>query len=142
MRCGSHTAEACGEREHRRRTGSEATWSPRPLAVSPVPSSPTADVAERAGRSEERSGACAATGPVPTPNLQPDEAPPAVGAVEQSRRSEGQTGTRSTRDLQSEGAPPAAPVGESRAGGRSDPQAGQEPVGTTPPPSEVRGDGS
>ena len=68
------------------------TWSPRPLAVSPVPSSPTTDMAERAGRSEEWSGVCAATGPMPTPNLQPEEAPPVVGAVEKSGQSEGQTG--------------------------------------------------
>ena len=65
-----------------------------------------------------------------------------MGAVEQSGRSKGQTGTRTTRDSQSEDALPAALVGESRVGGCSDPQAGQEPVGTTLPPSEVRGRGS
>ena len=31
-------------------------WSPRPLAVSPVPSSPVVDVVEQAGWSEERTG--------------------------------------------------------------------------------------
>ena len=44
------------------------TWSPRPLAVLLVPSSPVVDVVEQARRSEERTGACAATGPVPTPD--------------------------------------------------------------------------
>ena len=44
-------------------------WSLRPSAVSPVPSSPVVDVAERAGRSEEQTGACAAAGPVPMPDL-------------------------------------------------------------------------
>jgi len=45
------------------------TRSPRPLVASSVPSSSVVDVAERAGRSEEWSGARAATGPVPTPDL-------------------------------------------------------------------------
>ena len=46
----------------------------------------------------------------------------------------------STGDVQeSQDAPFAAPVGASRAEGHGDPQAGQEPVGTTPPPTEVRG---
>ena len=118
------------------------TRSPRPSVMSPVPSSPAADAAERAGRSEERSGAGAATGPAPTPDLQPEEAPLAVGMAEQLGRSKGQTGARSIRDLQSEDAPPAAPVGGSRAGSRSDPQAGQEPVRTAPTPFEVKGHGS
>ena len=72
-----------------------------------------ADTAERAGRSKERTDARAATGPVLTPDLQPEEALPAVGVVEQSSRFEGQTGARMTRDLQSEDAPSTALVGES-----------------------------
>jgi len=43
--------------------------SPRPLVALPVPSSPVADVAERAGWSEERTGTRAPMGPVPTPGL-------------------------------------------------------------------------
>ena len=129
------SADIIGERAVKR------PRSPRPLAASPVPSSSVAGMAEGAGRSEEWTDACAATELVPTMDLQPKEAFPVATAVEQSGRSEGQTGTRSTRDLQSEDALPAAPVGESRAGGRSDPQAGQEPVGTAPTPSEVRGAG-
>ena len=87
-------------------------------------------------------GARAATEPVPTPDLQPEEALPAASAVEQSGRSEGQIGARSVRDLQSKDASPAALVGESRAEGHSDPQAGQEPVGMTPILFEARGRGS
>ena len=109
------SADAVGRRAAKR------TRSPRPSAVSLVPSSPATDVAERAERSEERSGAHAATGLVPTPDLQPEEALPVVAAIEQSERSEAETGAWSIRDLQSEDAPPAASVRESRVGGRSDP---------------------
>ena len=101
------SADVAGERAVKR------TRSPRPLAAPPVSSLSVADVAERARRSEERTSAHAAMGPVLTLDLQPEEALPAVGVVEQSGWSEGQTGARSTRDLQSEDAPPAAPVGES-----------------------------
>ncbi|XP_066354964.1 uncharacterized protein [Miscanthus floridulus] len=118
------------------------TQSPCPSVVPPIPSSPMADAAEQDGRPEGRIGAPAVMGPVPTADSQPEEALLAVGAVEQSGRSEGQTSARTTRDLQSEDAPPTAPVRESQAGGHSDPQAGQEPVGMTLPPSKVRGRGS
>ena len=87
------------------------TWSPCPLVESLVPSPPTADAAEQGKRFEERAGTRASSGSVPT------------------------------RDSQPEDTPPTAPVGESRAEGHGDPQAGQEPVGTTPPPAEVRGCG-
>ena len=70
------SVDAIGKRAAKR------TRSPRLSAVSPVPLSPMADAAGGAERSEEQAGACAATGPVPTPDLQPEEAPPAVGAVE------------------------------------------------------------
>ena len=40
------------------------TRSPRPLVASSVPSSPVADSAEQAGRSEEWTGTCASPGPV------------------------------------------------------------------------------
>ena len=66
--------------------------SPCLSAVSPVLLSPVADAAEGARQFEEWTGARAATGPVPTPDLQPEEAPPVVGAVEKSGQSEGQTG--------------------------------------------------
>ena len=72
----------------------------------------------------------------------PEEAPPTVGVVEQSGQSEAETGVQSTRDLQSEDTSPDAPVGESRARGRSDPQAGKGLVRTAPTLSEVRGRGS
>ena len=45
------------------------TRSPRPSVASPVPSLLVADVAERAGWSEERTGTRAPMGPVPTPGL-------------------------------------------------------------------------
>ena len=86
--------------------------SPRPLAASSVPSPPVADAAEQAGRSEERAGTHPSSGLAPV------------------------------HDSQSKDASPASPIGASRAEGRGDPQAGQKPVGTTPPPAEVRGRGS
>ena len=64
-----------------------------------------------------------------------------MGAVERSGWSEEQTGVQMTCDLKSEDALPTALVRESRARGRSDPQAEQEPVRMTPPLSEVRGVG-
>ena len=57
------STDVVGERATKR------TPSPRLSAVSPVLSSPAVDAAERAGWSEEQSGACAATGPVPTSDL-------------------------------------------------------------------------
>ena len=97
------------------------TRSSCPSVALPAPSSPVADVARQARRSKERAGTCAAMGPVPTPDLRPEEAPPTMGAVKQSKQSKGQTGARSTRDSWSKDAPPAAPIGEPRARGRSDP---------------------
>ena len=88
------------------------TRSPRPSVASPVSSPPTADAAEQAGRFEEHSGTRASPGLVPA------------------------------RDSQLEDALPAAPAEASRVEGRGDAQAGQEPVGTTPPLTEVRGHGS
>ena len=70
------------------------------------------------------------------------EAPPAADVVEQAERFEEQTSARVSRDSQPEDASPPAPVGESRAKGHGDPQAGQEPAGTTLSPAEVRGHGS
>jgi len=64
------------------RHAAKRTRSPRPSVVSPVPSSPVADAAEQAGWPEERTGACAAMGPVLMPDSQLEEALPAVGAVE------------------------------------------------------------
>lgn len=130
------SADAVGERAAKR------TRSPRPLVASSVPSPPVADAAEQVRRSEERTGTCASPGPVTTRDSQPREAPPAADAVEQAGRSEEQTGARASRDSQPEDAPPPAPVGESRAEGHGDPQARQEPVGTTLSPAEVRGRGS
>ena len=75
------------------------TRSPRPSVASLVPSSPVADVAERAGQSKERTSPCAPMGLVPMPGSQPEEALPAVGVVEQSVRTEEQTCVRTTRDL-------------------------------------------
>ena len=80
------SADAVGGRAVKR------TRSPSPSVVSPVLSSPVVDAAEQAGRSEERTCACAVTGPVPTLDSQPEEALPAMGAVEQSGRSKEQTG--------------------------------------------------
>ena len=57
------SVDAVGERAAKR------TRSPHPSVVPPVPSSPAADAAERAGWSEEQTGVCAATGPVPTHDL-------------------------------------------------------------------------
>ena len=88
------------------------TRSSRPSAALPAPSSPVADVAGRARWSKGWPGNCAAIGPVPMLNLRPEEAPPTVGADEQSGWSKGRTGARSMRDSQSGDAPPAAPVGE------------------------------
>ena len=70
------SADAIGERVAKR------TRSSRPSAALPAPSSPVADAAGRAGRSKEWPDDRAATEPVPTPNLRPEEAPPTVGAVE------------------------------------------------------------
>ena len=50
------SADTVGERALKQ------TWSPRPSVAPPVPSPPTVDVAGRAGRSEERTGARAVTG--------------------------------------------------------------------------------
>ena len=44
------------------------TWSPCPSVVSPIPSSSMVDATEKNGRSEERTSACTAMGPVPTPD--------------------------------------------------------------------------
>ncbi|XP_066365354.1 uncharacterized protein [Miscanthus floridulus] len=112
------SADVVGERAVKR------PRSPRPLAASPVPSSSMVGAAERAGRFEERTGTRAATKPVPTTDLQLKEAFPGAAAVEWSRRSEAQTSVRSIHDLQSEDAPSAAPIRESWARGRSDPQTG------------------
>ena len=57
------SANVVGEQEKKQ------TWSPRLSTVSSVPLSPMADAAEEARWSEERTGACAVTGPVPTPIL-------------------------------------------------------------------------
>ena len=57
------SADVAGERSVKR------TRSPRPQAAWPVSSSSVADVAERAGWSEERTGAHAVTRPVPTRDL-------------------------------------------------------------------------
>ena len=99
-RCGPTTTSAGGEQEAARRAAVPAsrkrtvsadvvgeravkrTQSPRSLATLLVPSSSVAGAAERAGRSEERTGACAVMEPVPTPDLQPEEALPTVAAVE------------------------------------------------------------
>ena len=62
--------------------------------------------------------------------------------VEHVGRSEESTGAIVPRESQSEDTVPVAPVGESRAGGRDGPQVGQEPVGTTLPPTEVKEHGS
>ena len=70
------SADAIGER------AGKWTRSPRPSAALPAPSSPVANAAGRAGRSEERPDDCAATGLVPMPNLRSEEAPPAVGVAE------------------------------------------------------------
>ena len=88
------------------------TWSPRPSVASPVSSPPIVDAAEQAERSKE--WACTHALPRPVP----------------------------VRDSQPEDAPSAALVGASRAEGHGDPQAGQEPVGMTPPSPKVRGRGS
>ena len=88
------------------------TWSPRRSVASPVSSPPTVEAAKQARRSEER--ACTRASP----------------------------GLALARDFQREDAPPAAPIVVSRAKDHGDPQAGQEPVGTTPPSAEVRGRGS
>ena len=79
--------DAVGEREAKR------TWSPRPLAVSSVPSPPVADAAKQARRFGERTGTCVSPGPVPVHGSQLGDAPPTVDAVEQAGRSEEQTGT-------------------------------------------------
>ena len=70
------SADAVGER------AVKWTQSLHLSAVSPIPLSPVADAAEGAGRSEERTGARAATLLVPMSDLQPEEGPPTVGAVE------------------------------------------------------------
>ena len=127
------STDAVGEWEAKR------TRSPRPSVASPVSSPPTADAAEQAGWSEERTGTHASPGSVPTRDSQPKEAPPAVDAVEQAGWSEEQTSTRASRDSQPEDASPAASVEESRAEDRGDPQAEQELVRRTPPPAVVRG---
>ena len=54
------SADVIGERATKR------TRSPRPLAASSVPSPPMADMAEQAGRSEERTGTFASPGLAPT----------------------------------------------------------------------------
>ena len=100
------SADAIDEWEAKR------TRSPRPSVALSVSSPPAVDVAEQAGWSEEWVCTRALPGPVPT------------------------------HDLQLEDAPSAALVGASRAEGHGDPQAGQEPVGTTPPSPKVRGRGS
>ena len=65
------------------------TRSPRPLAVSPVPSSLMADAVEQAGLSEERTCPCASPGPMPMCDLRPGETLPAMDVVEQAGWSEG-----------------------------------------------------
>ena len=64
------------------------TWSPCPLVALPVPSPPTTDMAEQAGRSEERTGTSASPGAVPARDSQSKDAPPAVDTTEQARRFE------------------------------------------------------
>jgi len=82
----------------------------------------------------------------PRPSVaSPVSSPPAVDAAEQARRSEEQASTRVSlgpvlaRDSWWEDAPPTALVDASRAEGRGDSQAGQEPIGMTLPPAEARG---
>ena len=88
------SADAIGERE------AKWTWSPRPLVASTVPSPPATDVADQAGRSEERTSTRASMGPVLERDLQPEDAPPTIDAVEQARRFEERTGTRASRNSQ------------------------------------------
>ena len=64
--------DAIGEQEAKR------TRSPCPLVASPVPSPPAADVAEQAGRSEERIGTHASLRPLPARDSQLEDAPPAA----------------------------------------------------------------
>ena len=130
------SADVIGERAAKR------TRSPCPLIASLVSSLPVVDVAEQGRRSEERTSTRSWPGSVTARDLPPGTALPAVDAVEQAGRSEEQTGACAPHDLQSADVLPVALVGESRAGGRGDPQVGQEPVGMTLPPAEVRERGS
>ena len=109
------SVDAIGEWE------AKQTRSPCPLVASLVSSTPAADAAEQAGRSEEWTGTCVSRGPVPTHDSQPGEAPPAAAAIEQAGWSEEQTSARALRDSQLEDALPPAPVGESRTEGHGDP---------------------
>ena len=78
------SVDAIGEREAKR------TRSPRPLVASLVPSPPTADMAEQAGRSEEWSRTRASPGSVPVRHSQSEEAKPA--ALVGASRAEGHSG--------------------------------------------------
>ncbi|XP_066388112.1 uncharacterized protein [Miscanthus floridulus] len=131
------STDIIGERAPKR------TQSPRRLAALPTPSPPVVDVAEQGGRSAEGwSDTRTLLGSVPMHDSRRGEDLPAVGVAEHVGQSKGWTGARVPRESQSEDNAPVAPVEDSRAGGRDDPQVGQEPVGTTLPPTEIKERGS
>ena len=80
--------------------------------------------------------------PAPTHDSRREEDVPAASVVEHAGRSEGWIGARAPRESQLEDTTLVALVEDSRARGRYDPRIGQEPVGTTLPPAEVKEHGS
>ena len=83
------SADVVGERR------AKQPRSPQPLVASPILSPPTADMAEQAGQSKERTGTSASPRAVPACDSQPEDALPA--ALVRESRAEGRGDPRPDR---------------------------------------------